>query len=88
MEQSTTTNALSEQAGKLWHLSNMFRVEGQETLAAKYVAHSFAELVFFTNSGTEAIEPGDAMISPRLLRRFSRGYSCISVTKAAGTNRV
>ncbi len=48
--------ALTEQAGKLWHLSNMFRIEGQGTLAAKYVAHSFADVVFFTNSGTEAIE--------------------------------
>ena len=48
--------ALTEQAGKLWHLSNMFKIEGQETLAAKYVANSFAEVVFFTNSGTEAIE--------------------------------
>lgn len=49
-------SALTEQAGKLWHLSNMFRVEGQERLAAKYVESSFAEVVFFTNSGTEAIE--------------------------------
>ncbi len=48
--------ALTEQAGKLWHLSNMFRVEGQEKLAAQYVAHTFADRVFFTNSGTEAIE--------------------------------
>lgn len=48
--------SLTEQAGKLWHLSNMFRVEGQETLAAKYVASTFADVVFFTNSGTEAIE--------------------------------
>jgi acetylornithine/N-succinyldiaminopimelate aminotransferase len=48
--------ALTEQAGKLWHTSNMFLVEGQERLAAKYVANSFAEVVFFTNSGTEAIE--------------------------------
>jgi acetylornithine/N-succinyldiaminopimelate aminotransferase len=48
--------ALTDQAGKLWHTSNMFKVQGQETLAAKYVANSFAELVFFTNSGTEAIE--------------------------------
>jgi acetylornithine/N-succinyldiaminopimelate aminotransferase len=48
--------ALTEQAGKLWHTSNMFKVKGQETLAAKYVANSFADVVFFTNSGTEAIE--------------------------------
>ncbi len=48
--------ALNEQASKLWHLSNMFKIEGQEKLAAAYCADSFAELVFFTNSGTEAIE--------------------------------
>jgi acetylornithine/N-succinyldiaminopimelate aminotransferase len=48
--------ALTEQAGKLWHTSNMFKVKGQTTLAEKYVATSFAEVVFFTNSGTEAIE--------------------------------
>jgi acetylornithine/N-succinyldiaminopimelate aminotransferase len=34
----------------------MFKIKGQEELAAKYCAHSFAEVVFFTNSGTEAIE--------------------------------
>lgn len=48
--------ALTEQAGKLWHTSNMFKIKGQEELAAKYVATSFADVVFFTNSGTEAIE--------------------------------
>ncbi len=49
-------DALNDQAGKLWHTSNMFKVKGQETLAKKYIDSSFAELVFFTNSGTEAIE--------------------------------
>ena len=48
--------ALTEQAGKLWHTSNMFKVKGQEDLAAKYTRDSFADVVFFTNSGTEAIE--------------------------------
>ncbi|MEZ5996661.1 MAG: aspartate aminotransferase family protein [Hyphomonadaceae bacterium] len=48
--------ALSEQAGKLWHTSNMFKVKGQEELAEKYTRDSFADVVFFTNSGTEAIE--------------------------------
>jgi acetylornithine/N-succinyldiaminopimelate aminotransferase len=48
--------ALTEQANKLWHTSNMFKIKGQETLANKYVANSFADVVFFTNSGTEAIE--------------------------------
>lgn len=50
------TAALTEQAGKLWHLSNMFKIAGQEPLAAAYCESSFAETVFFTNSGTEAIE--------------------------------
>jgi acetylornithine/N-succinyldiaminopimelate aminotransferase len=48
--------ALTHQAGRLWHTSNMFRVEGQERLAQMYVDTTFADLVFFTNSGTEAIE--------------------------------
>ncbi len=48
--------ALAEQAAKLWHTSNMFKVKGQEELAAKYTRDSFADVVFFTNSGTEAIE--------------------------------
>jgi acetylornithine/N-succinyldiaminopimelate aminotransferase len=48
--------ALSEQAGKLWHTSNLYRVPGQESLSRKLVANTFADTVFFTNSGTEAIE--------------------------------
>lgn len=48
--------ALTEQANKLWHTSNMFKVKGQEELAAKYTRDCFADVVFFTNSGTEAIE--------------------------------
>lgn len=48
--------ALERQAAKLWHLSNMFRVEGQERLAAKLAERTFADRVFFTNSGAEAVE--------------------------------
>ena len=48
--------ALKEQADKLWHLSNMFQVPGQIELAKKYTDATFADRVFFTNSGTEAIE--------------------------------
>src|SRR5580692_9724965 len=48
--------ALTEQAGKLWHTSNLFRVPGQESLAQKLVAHSFADTAFFPNSGAEAIQ--------------------------------
>jgi len=48
--------ALREQAGKLWHTSNMFRVPAGEELARKMCERTFADRVFFTNSGTEAIE--------------------------------
>src|SRR5579863_7440960 len=48
--------ALTEQAAKLWHTSNLYRVPGQESLAAKLVAHTFADTAFFTNSGAEACE--------------------------------
>ncbi len=48
--------ALTEQAGKLWHISNHFTVPGQERLAARLEEATFADKVFFGNSGTEAIE--------------------------------
>ena len=48
--------ALKEQADKLWHTSNMFKVPGQIELASKYCDGTFADRVFFTNSGTEAVE--------------------------------
>ncbi|WP_417484967.1 aspartate aminotransferase family protein [Maricaulis salignorans] len=48
--------ALTEQAGKLWHLSNMFRVPAGVELADKLTAATFADRVFFTNSGAEAME--------------------------------
>jgi acetylornithine/N-succinyldiaminopimelate aminotransferase len=48
--------ALSEQAGILWHVSNLFYTLPQTELAAKLVAHSFADRVFFANSGAEANE--------------------------------
>ena len=47
---------LEEQAEKLWHVSNIYRIPDQEALAARLCAATFAEEVFFTNSGTEAVE--------------------------------
>lgn len=48
--------ALTEQAGKLWHVSNLYRIPEQEKLAEILVDKTFADTVFFTNSGTEACE--------------------------------
>jgi acetylornithine/N-succinyldiaminopimelate aminotransferase len=48
--------ALAEQAGKLWHSSNLYRVAGQEKLAERLCQATFADHVFFCNSGAEACE--------------------------------
>ncbi|OYX34131.1 MAG: acetylornithine transaminase [Caulobacterales bacterium 32-69-10] len=48
--------ALTDQAQKLWHISNIFKIPGQEALAKRLTDASFADVAFFTNSGTEAIE--------------------------------
>lgn len=56
---------LTDQAGKLWHTSNLFRIPGQEIVAGRLAENSFAELTYFCNSGAEAIETG-----LKLVRRF------------------
>jgi len=48
--------ALTEQAGALWHTSNLYQIPKQQELADRLVAATFADTVFFTNSGTEACE--------------------------------
>jgi acetylornithine/N-succinyldiaminopimelate aminotransferase len=48
--------ALNEQAQKVWHVSNLYRVPQAERLAERLCAISFADLVFFCNSGAEAME--------------------------------
>ena len=48
--------ALKDQGEKLWHVSNIFRIPGQETLAARLCELTGMDVVFFTNSGTESIE--------------------------------
>jgi acetylornithine/N-succinyldiaminopimelate aminotransferase len=48
--------ALKTQAEQLWHVSNLYKIPQQEALAQKLVDETFADTVFFTNSGTEACE--------------------------------
>ncbi|MCX7558993.1 aspartate aminotransferase family protein [Sulfitobacter sp. F26204] len=48
--------ALTTQAGQLWHTSNLYQIPQQQALADRLVENSFADTVFFTNSGTEACE--------------------------------
>ncbi|ATG44104.1 acetylornithine aminotransferase ArgD [Phaeobacter piscinae] len=48
--------ALTDQAETLWHVSNLYHIPQQQALADRLVEHSFADTVFFTNSGTESCE--------------------------------
>ncbi|MCK4275804.1 MAG: acetylornithine transaminase, partial [Phycisphaerae bacterium] len=48
--------ALTEQSQKLWHVSNLHHIAGQERLGERLVEASFADKVFFANSGAEAVE--------------------------------
>ncbi|MGB5559217.1 MAG: aspartate aminotransferase family protein [Paracoccaceae bacterium] len=57
--------ALTDQAGKLWHTSNLYHIPAQEALAARLVEETFADTVFFTNSGTEACE-----LAIKMARRY------------------
>ena len=59
------TQALTVQAHKVWHLSNLYRIPEQERLAEMLVDKTFADTVFFTNSGTEAAE-----LAVKMVRRY------------------
>jgi acetylornithine/N-succinyldiaminopimelate aminotransferase len=48
--------ALVDQAQKLWHTSNLYQMPGQEKLAKRLIESTFADTIFFTNSGAEALE--------------------------------
>jgi acetylornithine/N-succinyldiaminopimelate aminotransferase len=54
--------AITEQAGKLWHVSNLYRIPESERLATRLCAASFADVVFFGNSGAEAMELAIKMV--------------------------
>ena len=61
--------AIREQAGKLLHVSNLYHIEPQVQLAQLLVKHSFADRVFFCNSGTEANEA-----AIKLARKYSQDH--------------
>lgn len=54
--------ALKDQGSKLWHTSNLFRIPGQEKLARRLVEATFADTVFFSNSGVEAWEGATKLV--------------------------
>ncbi|WP_028115685.1 aspartate aminotransferase family protein [Ferrimonas senticii] len=66
-------NALHDQAGKLWHLSNVFTNEPALKLAQTLTDHTFAERVYFANSGAEANEAALKLARRVALDRFGEG---------------
>ncbi|MBB1491234.1 aspartate aminotransferase family protein [Paracoccus sp. MC1854] len=54
--------ALTEQAGRIWHVSNLYQIPQQQRLAELLVDRTFADTVFVTNSGTEAAELAIKMV--------------------------
>jgi acetylornithine/N-succinyldiaminopimelate aminotransferase len=64
--------ALTAQAQNLWHVSNLYKIPEQKALADQLVAQSFADTVFFTNSGTESCE-----LAVKMARKywFEKGQS-------------
>ncbi|MCV3272261.1 aspartate aminotransferase family protein [Roseobacter sinensis] len=69
--------ALTEQAGALWHTSNLYRIPKQQELADKLTALTFADTVFFTNSGTEACELAVKMARKYWYEKGQRGKTDI-----------
>ena len=63
--------ALQEQATRLWHMSNLFKSPDGDRLAARLCEQSFADLVFFCNSGAEAME---GVIKVVRRYQFSKGH--------------
>ena len=63
--------AIQNQAASLMHVSNLYQIEGQEKLAQRLCAHSFADKVFFANSGAEANE-----CAVKMARRYQADKGC------------
>ena len=63
--------AIQDQAASLMHVSNLYKIEGQEELAQRLCAHTFADKVFFANSGAEANE-----CAVKMARRYQADKGC------------
>ena len=77
------TAALHQQADKLWHTSNLYRIPEQERLATRLAEHAKLDHVFFCNSGAEANEA-----AVKMARRFKNrtfGEGCYKILCAGGS---
>ena len=75
------TDAIISQAATLVHTSNLFNIENQSTLAEMLISNSFADRVFFCNSGTEAVE-GSIKLARRWGAQNGGRYAIISTEGA------
>ena len=73
---------LQKQASKLWHTSNLYYNSEQEDYANILCSNSFAEKVFFTNSGAESIEAGLKVV--RSYHHFNKNYNKKNITTFEG----
>ncbi len=79
----TLVKALTDQAGKLWHCANTYQIPEGERLADRLVANSFADTVFFTNSGAESIECAIKMVRKYHHDKGNKGkYRMITMASA------
>ncbi len=76
-------NAVREQVGTLMHVSNLYRIPGQARLADLLCRHSFAEKVFFCNSGAEANEAAIKLARRRGIEK--RGPACYRIVGFEGS---
>ena len=65
--------ALAEQSQKLWHVSNLYEIPEAERAAARLCDASFADVVFFCNSGAEAVEGAIKMRAQISVREWRAG---------------
>ncbi len=79
----TLVNALKDQADKLWHTSNIYQIPEGERLAQRLIDASFADTVFFTNSGAESIECAIKMVRKYHHDKGNKGrYRMITMASA------
>src|SRR5215813_3484079 len=76
--------AINRQAGKVWHVSNLYRIPESERLAERLCAASFADVVFFGNSGAEAMECAIKM-ARKYQSASGRNVTASSLSRAPST---
>ncbi len=75
-------SALTEQAAKLWHCSNLYRIKGQERFARRLADNTFGDVVFSCNSGAEANECAIKIARKYFAAKGSKRYRILTFSGA------